>query len=103
MHTLMVLYPEPDNREAFARYYESTHLPLCARLPGAQQITYALGLAEPGSGPYYGVFTAQFADGEALAAALASPQGQAVEADVPNYATGGATVLTFPSTTLPLH
>lgn len=102
MHKLVVLYPEPTDRAAFEAYYVSTHLSLCAALPGVQQITYALGIAEPGAGPYYGTFEAVFADAAALGAALASPEGQAVEADVPNYATGGAQVLTFPATEVPL-
>lgn len=102
MHKLMVLYPEPTDREAFSAYYESTHLPLCAQLPGVQDIVYSLGISAPGAGPYYGVFTATFADEAALGAAMSSPQGQAVEADVPNYATGGATVLTFPVTEVAL-
>ncbi|MBL3700993.1 EthD family reductase [Leucobacter luti] len=102
MHTLLVLYPEPTDRAAFAEYYERVHLPLCAKLPGVQDISYALGITEPGAGPYYAMFRATFADGAALAAAMASPEGRAVEADVPNYASGGATVLTFPTTSVPV-
>ncbi|GAA1616608.1 EthD family reductase [Leucobacter chromiireducens] len=96
MHKLMVLYPEPQDRTAFTAYYESVHLPLCAALPGVQRISYALGISEPGDGPYFGIFEAEFASEAALLAALASPQGRAVETDVPNYATGGAQVLRFP-------
>lgn len=102
MHRLMVLYPEPHDRAAFEAYYVATHLPLCAKLPGVQTITYSLGITAPGIGPYFGVFEATFADEAALAAALSSPEGRAVEADVPNYATGGAKVLVFPAVELPL-
>lgn len=102
MHKLMVLYPEPTDRAAFESYYLSTHLPLCAALPGVQQITYSLGIAPPGVASYFGVFEATFADEATLTAALASPEGRAVEADVSNYATGGAQVLVFPATELPL-
>lgn len=96
MHKLVVLYPEPVDRAAFEAHYRSVHLPLCAKLPGVQQITFALGI----DGPYFAMFEATFADGEALGAAMSSPEGQAVEADVPNYATGGATVFTFPAETV---
>jgi hypothetical protein len=41
---------------------------------------------------------AEFDDAEALGAALASPEGQAVVADIPNYATGGAVILNYPFT-----
>ncbi|SJN11467.1 possible ethyl tert-butyl ether degradation protein [Leucobacter sp. 7(1)] len=95
MHKLMVLYPEPLDRAVFTAYYEGTHLPLCAALPGVLRISYALGISEPGDGPYFGVFEAEFESEAALATALASPEGRAVEADVPNYATGGAQVLRF--------
>src|SRR4051794_36021564 len=41
------------------------------------------------------VFEADFDDAAALSAARASPEGQAVRADVPHYATGGAVVLDY--------
>lgn len=102
MHKLVVLYSEPKDRAAFDEYYVNTHVPLCAQLPGVQEITYTLGIAEPGAGPYYAMFEARFADEAALGAALASPEGQAVEADVPNYATGEVTVLVMPATQVEL-
>ncbi len=102
MHKLIVLYPEPADRAAFEAHYRDTHLPLCAKLPGVQDISFSLGISAPGEGPYFAVFEATFADEAALGAAMSSPEGRAVEADVPNYATGGATVLTFPAEVLPL-
>ncbi|RGE20010.1 EthD family reductase [Leucobacter sp. wl10] len=102
MHQLTVLYPEPTDRAAFREHYLSTHLPLCAKLPGVQGIAYALDICEPGEGPYFGVFQATFADEAALGAALASPEGLTVQADVPNYATGGATVLPFAVESFPV-
>ncbi|NYE21154.1 EthD family reductase [Microbacterium immunditiarum] len=95
MHKLLVLYPEPVDRAAFERHYRDVHLPLCARLPGLVDMAFALGVDEPDGGPYFAVFEATFASAEALGAALASPEGQAVQADVPNYATGGAVVVPF--------
>jgi hypothetical protein len=41
------------------------------------------------------VFEADFDDAAALSAARASPEGQAVLADVPNYATGGVVVFNY--------
>ncbi|QIK62587.1 EthD family reductase [Leucobacter viscericola] len=102
MHKLIVLYPEPTDRAAFEAYYREVHLPLCAKLPGVQSISYSLGITPPGKGPYFGVFEASFADGAALGAAMSSPEGRAVEADVANYATGGATVITYPATAFPV-
>ncbi len=95
MHRLMVLYPAPVDRAEFERHYRDVHLPLCTRLPGVIEISFALGVDAPDGGPYFAVFEATFASAEALGAALASPEGQAVQADVPNYATGGAIVVPF--------
>ncbi|WP_396656575.1 EthD family reductase [Microbacterium sp.] len=95
MHKLLVLYPPPVDRAAFERHYREVHLPLCTRLPGVLGISFSLGVDEPDGGPYYAVFEATFASAEALGAALASAEGQAVQADVPNYATGGAVVVPF--------
>lgn len=97
MHKLVVLYPEPHDREAFEEHYRSTHLPLAERLPGMLGWRYTLNVgAADGVPPYFAVFEADFQDAEAMGAALASPAGMAVQADVTNYATGGAVVLNYP-------
>jgi uncharacterized protein (TIGR02118 family) len=95
MHKLVVTYPQPADPAAFRAYYAATHIPLAARLPGLVSLAYgypeALG---PGEAPFC-VFEAVFADRQALDAALASPQGQAVAADVPNYSPAGASLMRF--------
>ncbi|MHC6177838.1 EthD family reductase [Glutamicibacter sp. X7] len=100
MHKLMVLYPEPADRAAFIDYYTSTHLPKVAKLPGLQSWSYALDVAggPEGSAPYFAVFEAEFADAQSFTAAMASPEGQEVAQDVPNYASGGAITLDFSPT-----
>ncbi len=95
MHKIVVLYPPPTDRAHFARHYREIHLPLAARLPGAVEMGYALDLDAEG-GPYYAMFEATFASAGAADAAMASPEGRAVEADVANYATGGAVVMGVP-------
>ncbi|KTR87195.1 EthD family reductase [Leucobacter chromiiresistens] len=94
---LLVLYPEPADRAAFEQHYRDVHLPLCAQLPGVRDISFAIAIDRS---PYFAVFSAAFDDAEALQAALDSPEGRAVAADVPRYATGGATVIDFPVETL---
>jgi hypothetical protein len=42
------------------------------------------------------VFEADFENAAAMEAAIASPEGAAVQADVPNYASGGAVVVNYP-------
>ena len=96
MYKLCVLYPPPQDPAAFRAYYEATHLPLAAKLPGLMSSHYGFDLkAMDKASPYFCIFEAMFADAGAMAAAMQSPEGQAVAADVPNYATGGATVLHF--------
>ena len=96
MHRLVVLYPPPADAEAFRAYYEQTHIPLAEKLPGMRSYHYGFDVGSPaGESPYFCVFEAEFDDAAALGAAMGSPEGQAVTADVPNYATGGATVVSF--------
>lgn len=96
---MLVLYPPPTDPQAFRAYYEATHLPLVAKLPGLRAMRHSFEVsAGPGESPYFAVFEAEFDSAEAMAAALGSPEGQAVAADVPNYASGGAVVLNYPVT-----
>lgn len=97
MHKLVVQYPEPVDRDSFRRYYETTHLPLAARLPGVQALRYSLDVTPvDGEAPYFAIFEADFASAEDMGAALTSEQGAAVAADVANYATGGAHITHYP-------
>ena len=96
MHRLLVLYPPPSDTDHFRSYYEDTHLPLAAKLPGLRAYRYSVDVAaRPGESPYFCVFEADFDDAGAYRAALESPAGQAVLADVPNYATGGVVSLNY--------
>ncbi len=98
MHKLVVLYPRPIDPEAFITYYESTHLQLVARLPGILSWRYTTEVqpGPNGSPPaFFAVFEAEFATRDDFLAAMNSPQGQTVAADVPNYATGGATTIDY--------
>ena len=96
MHRLLVLYPPPSDPDHFRSYYEDTHLPLAAKLPGLRAYRYSVDVAAPrGESPYFCVFEADFDDAAALSAARESREGQAVRADVSNYATGGAVVLNY--------
>ena len=96
MHRLIVLYPPPADPEHFRTYYEETHLPLAAKIPGLRGYRYGFDVAAAeGESPYFCVFEADFDDAAAYGAGIASPEGQAVRADVPNYATGGVVVLDY--------
>jgi len=95
MHRLITLYPPPDDPGAFRAYFEEKHLRLVEKLPGLRGYTYGFDLAavQGGKSPYFCTFAGDFDDDAALDAALGSPEGEAVAADVPNYATGGVVLL----------
>ena len=96
MHRLLVLYPPPADPDHFRSYYEETHLKLAAKIPGLRAYRYGFDVAAgEGESPYFCVFEADFDDAAAMAAGRAAPEGQATQADIPNYATGGVVVLDY--------
>ena len=67
------------------------------KMPGIEASRYSLAVKPmgPGRAPYFCIFEAEFESEAALMSAMASKEGQAVAADVPNYASGGATIMHF--------
>jgi uncharacterized protein (TIGR02118 family) len=100
MHKFVVLYGHPEDPEHFRSYYESTHVPLAAGLPGLKAWRYTFDVSSPGQDdpPYFCIFEGEFDSAEAMGAALSGEYGRKVGADVANYASGGATILTYPIT-----
>jgi len=95
MIRLLVLYHQPKDPEAFDRYYESIHIPLAKRMKGLRhwtigKVTEVLGDTES---QFYFVADLYADSREQIDEILASPEGQAAVADVPNYATGGVVFL----------
>ena len=96
MHKLLVLYPNPQDEKKFRPYYETKHLALVAKLPGLLASRHSFSVKSLGGpSPYYCIFEADFASEAAMGAAMQSPAGQAVAADVPNYVTTPPTVLYY--------
>ena len=89
MHKMLVLYPRGQDDKKFRSHYASKHIPLARKLPGLLACRYSFSLkgVRGAESPYYCVFEADFADEAAMGAAMQSPEGQAVGADVPNYVT----------------
>ncbi|MFD7262657.1 EthD family reductase [Streptomyces sp. NPDC059874] len=97
MHKLVVLYSEPADPDHFRDYYVTNHLPLVKNWPGPLAWRYSFDVAAlEGEAPYFAVFEADFADAAAMDAALASPHGRRLAADVANYATGGVVIINYP-------
>jgi uncharacterized protein (TIGR02118 family) len=97
VYKFVVLYNQPEDPEHFKSYYESTHIPLAAELPGLQAWRYSFDVSVQGeeSSPYFCVFEGDFESAQAMGEAMGSEYGAKVGADVPNYATGGAQIITY--------
>lgn len=95
MLRLLVLYGQPQDPAEFDRYYRERHIPIAQQMRGLKKWTIGkvAGTPDGSPAPYYYVADLYLEDRAALDALLASPEGQAAVADVPNYATGGVTFL----------
>ena len=74
------------SREQFEAHWLTTHADLCKKLPGMRR--YSVNLIEPGRFahfPYDGFSELWFDSEDALKAALDSPEGRTLLADLPNF------------------
>ena len=95
MVRLLVLYGHPTDPVAFDQYYQDRHIPIAKRMKGLKKWTVGKVQVKPGEElpPYYYVADIFMDCREEFERLLATPEGQAAVADVPNYATGGVTLL----------
>jgi uncharacterized protein (TIGR02118 family) len=94
VHILTVLYGHPTDPAAFDRYYTATHVPLVDEIDGLGTWSYRKVATLDGSEPpYYMIAELPFDSLEQLQASMGSAEGQKAAGDVPNFATGGATML----------
>jgi uncharacterized protein (TIGR02118 family) len=92
MAKLYAMYKHPTDAAAFDRYYYGVHVPLAKTVPGLMSYEVTRGAIAGAGGvptPYHLIAALGFASVAAISAALGSPQGQAVAADLSNFATGG--------------
>jgi len=96
MAQVLVLYNAPANPAAFDRYYQQTHIAIAKKIPGLRSYVISNGPVQAlaGTAPYL-VAILQFDSMADVNAALASPEGQAAAADLPNFASGGASLLIY--------
>jgi uncharacterized protein (TIGR02118 family) len=89
---LVVLYTQPADPAAFDEHYLATHMPLAAQLPGLQRAETArfAAAADSGEVSYYRSAELYFADADAVQAAFASDEGQAVAKDYQAIAPEGS-------------
>ena len=94
MAMIIAMYKTPTDTAAFDSYYFGPHVKLAKTVPGLKgyRITRGPIMAMAGPQPYYLIAVLTFESMDAVHAALASKEGQAVAADLANFATGGVEV-----------
>ena len=95
MAKLIAIYHQPADNAAFDAYYFDKHAPLAQTLPGLRSYEVTRGdvMGMGGKHAAYMVAMLEFDSMAAIAAALASPQGQATAADLGNFAAAGVDLL----------
>lgn len=96
MAKLLILYGQPEDPAAFEDYYFNRHIPFASqKMPGVRgaETGRVLGASDGGKSEYYRFAAMSYDSVDDLREGIASEDGQAVLADLPNFATGGATVL----------
>jgi uncharacterized protein (TIGR02118 family) len=85
MIELIVLYKKPKDPEHFEKYYREVHGPMAGKLPGLKSYKYGPVRGLGGPGEFFWYWSGTFNSRQAALDAIASPEGQAGNADVPNY------------------
>ena len=92
---ITVLYNPPKDAASFEKYYAETHLPLAGKMQGVKRIE--LSKVAPGpdgaAPPVYRIAELYFTNQKQMEKVMATDAAKAVVADIPNFATGGYTVL----------
>ncbi|HVL85401.1 MAG TPA: EthD family reductase [Pseudonocardia sp.] len=99
MFQLTALYNHPEDAAAFDRHYDEVHAPIARKIPGLLRYTVSRpGPDADGNPPqYHLVAVLDWESQESFQAGLASSEGEAALADLPNFAGAGVTMLTGPA------
>ena len=91
---IFTLYRRVDvSGDEFREYWQNTHAPIAAKMPGLRRYVQNLALTtEEGEPPIAGIAEVYFDSVEAMQDALASPEGEAALADLANFTDADATV-----------
>jgi len=97
MHKLTALYKTPPNPAHFREHYENVHIPLLAKLPRVVSMNYSFDIkGADGGEPFFCIFEAYFETAEDLEAAMQTPEGGAVIADLSNYEQNEFWIFNYP-------
>ena len=95
MIKLTVLYGHPNDPAAFESYYNTTHMPIAHKIPAVArwELTRFTGSGDGGRPAFYRMAELYFPTLEQMESSLQSPEGMATLRDLPNFASGGVTVM----------
>ena len=83
---LIVLYRMPKDPGHFEKYYREVHGPMTGKLYGIGGYKYGpVHALDGGPGEFFWYWCGTFDNSQGALDAIASPEGQAGAADVPNY------------------
>jgi uncharacterized protein (TIGR02118 family) len=92
---ITVLYGAPKDPAAFEKYYAGTHMPMVYAVKGISRIE--LGKPQPGpdgkAPAFYRITELWFKNMPAMQSVTGRPEWKKIVDDVPNFASGGATIL----------
>ncbi|HEV8028588.1 MAG TPA: EthD family reductase [Stellaceae bacterium] len=93
---ISVLYGAPKDPAAFEKYYAEKHMPMVYAMKGIKRIELAKCLPQPDGKPpgFYRITELWFSSAKKMASVMGTPEFKKIADDVPNFATGGATLLT---------
>ncbi len=102
MAKLYAIYQQPTDPAKFDAYYFNTHVPLAKTIPGLRSYEVSKGdvVGMGGKHAVYLVATLEFDSMAAIGTAMASAQGQAAAADLPNFAAAGVDIMMADTTTV---
>lgn len=91
---IVVLYPYPNDQEAFEKAYTGEHIPMVAKcLTRLTKAVYSRVLMSPtGAAPFCRIAELHYPSLEALQADFSTPESQALSTHALSISTGGATV-----------
>ena len=94
MVTVLIMFGNPIDGDAFERHFDTRHLPLIAAVPGYDElVVHRTAAVVTGEAPYRVVVELRFSSEEAMRQGLNSDAGQRMARDFGDFASGGVAVL----------
>lgn len=92
---ITVLYAAPKDPAQFEKYYSEKHMPTVYAFKELKRVEISMGLAGPdGKAPaFYRIAELWFDSPEHMQKVTSMPEFKKIVEDVPNFASGGATVM----------